>query len=221
MTIEEKIKEHNSKYKVQLTEQMVRYVKRNHGKKNFKQMRSYLGLSVCAFRRLACIAGIDNKSRNEMSRRIVEKYAPYMTFKEMAEKFGKDKSLWAYLARKYGVTKSKEKIERIAEKRRVALNNTKNKDGYWDKIRNVMLRNWRMEYFRVSSGMPQKTNLVLRQVSRPAYVRIYAYVVERGYIQDEDDFKTLYYDGNTKRSKSERKVCEKYKIKILPISEKR
>ena len=221
MTIEEKINEHNSKYRVQLTKQMVRYVKRTHGKKNFNQMRSYLGLSILAFRRLACIAEIDNKSRNEMYRRIVEEYAPYMTFKEMSEKFGNHKSLWAYLASKYGVTKSKEKIERIAEKRRQVLNNTKNKDGYWDKIRNTMLRNWRMEYFRVSSGMPQKTNLILRQVSKSAYTRIYAYVVKRGYIQDEDDFKTLYYDDNTKRSKSERIVCEKYKIKILPISEKR
>ena len=221
MTIEEKIIEHNKKYKVQLTVQMVKYVKRTYRKKNFTQMRKYLGLSVDAFRRLARIAGIDPKSRSETLRKIVERYAPYMTFKEMADKFGYDQSNWSLLARKYGIKNSKEKSERIAENKRKALDNTKKREGYWKEFSEMMRKKWRMEYFRVRSGMPQQTNFNLRQIPRSVYNKIYYQIRHNGYIQDEYDFKTLYYDENTKRSKIEKNMTEKYKIKFLPISEKK
>ena len=221
MTIEEKIIEHNKKYKVQLTVQMVKYVKRTYKKKNFTQMRKYLGLSVDAFRRLARIAGVDQKSRSETLRKIVERYAPYMTFKEMADKFGYDQSNWSLLARKYGIKNSKEKAERIAENKRKALGNTKKREGYWKEFSEMMRKKWRMEYFRVRSGMPQQTNFNLRQIPRPVYNKIYYQIRHNGYIQDEYDFKTLYYDENTKRSKIEKNMTEKYKIKFLPISEKK
>ena len=221
MTIEEKIIEHNKKYKVQLTVQMVKYVKRTYRKKNFTQMRKYLGLSVDAFRRLARIAGIDPKSRSETLRKIVERYAPYMTFKEMADKFGYDQSNWSLLARKYGIKNSKEKAERIAENKRKALGNTKKREGYWKEFSEMMRKKWRMEYFRVRSGMPQQTNFNLRQIPRSVYNKIYYQIRHNGYIQDEYDFKTLYYDENTKRSKIEKNMTEKYKIKFLPISEKK
>ena len=221
MTIEEKIIEHNKKYKVQLTVQMVKYVKRTYKKKNFTQMRKYLGLSVDAFRRLARIAGVDPKSRSETLRKIVERYAPYMTFKEMADKFGYDQSNWSLLARKYGIKNSKEKAERIAENKRKALGNTKKREGYWKEFSEMMRKKWRMEYFRVRSGMPQQTNFNLRQIPRSVYNKIYYQIRHNGYIQDEYDFKTLYYDENTKRSKIEKNMTEKYKIKFLPISEKK
>ena len=221
MTIEEKIIEHNKKYKVQLTVQMVKYVKRTYRKKNFTQMRKYLGLSTDAFRRLARIAGVDPKSRSETLRKIVEKYAPYMTFKEMADKFGYDQSNWSLLARKYGIKNSKEKAERIAENKRKALGNTKKREGYWKEFSEMMRKKWRMEYIRVRSGMPQQTNFNLRQIPRSVYNKIYYQIRHNGYIQDEYDFKTLYYDENTKRSKIEQNMTEKYKIKFLPISEKK
>ena len=221
MTIEEKIIEHNKKYKVQLTVQMVKYVKRTYKKKNFTQMRKYLGLSVDAFRRLTRIAGIDQKSRSETLRKIVERYPPYMTFKEMADKFGYDQSYWSSLARKYGIKNSKEKAERIAENKRKALGNTKKREGYWKEFSEMMCKKWRMEYFRVRSGMPQQTNFNLRQIPRSVYNKIYYQIRHNGYIQDEYDFKTLYYDENTKRSKIEKNMTEKYKIKFLPISEKK
>ena len=221
MTIEEKIIEHNKKYKVQLTVQMVKYVKRTYRKKNFTQMRKYLGLSVDSFRRLARIAGVDQKSRSETLRKIVERYAPYMTFKEMADKFGYDQSNWSLLARKYGIKNSKEKAERIAENKRKALGNTKKREGYWKEFSEMMRKKWRMEYFRVRSGMPQQTNFNLRQIPRSVYNKIYYQIRHNGYIQDEYDFKTLYYDENTKRSKIEKNMAEKYKIKFLPISEKK
>lgn len=221
MTIEEKIIEHNKNHRVQLTVQMVKYVKRTYKKKNFTHMRKYLGLSVDAFRRLARIAGVDPKSRSETLRKIVERYAPYMTFKEMADKFGYDQSYWSSLARRYGIKNSKEKAERIAENKRKALGNVKKREGYWKEFSEMMRKKWRMEYFRVRSGMPQQTNLYLRQVGRGAYSIIYKYIRDRGYIQDENDFKTLYYDNNTKRSNVEKKMAEKYKIKFLPISEKK
>ena len=221
MTIEEKIIEHNKKYKVQLTVQMVKYVKRTYKKKNFTQMRKYLGLSVDAFRRLARIAGVDPKSRSETLRKIVERYAPYMTFKEMADKFGYDQSYWSSLARRYGIKNSKEKAERIAENKRKALGNTKKREGYWKEFSEMMRKKWRMEYFRVRSGMPQQTNFNLRQIPRLVYNKIYYQIRHNGYIQDEYDFKTLYYDENTKRSKIEKNMAEKYKIKFLPISEKK
>ena len=221
MTIEEKIIEHNKKYKVQLTVQMVKYVKKTYKKKNFTQMRKYLGLSTDAFRRLTRIASIDQKSRSETLRKIVERYAPYMTFKEMADKFGYDQSNWALLARKYGIKNSKEKSERIAENKRKALGNTKKREGYWKEFSEMMRKKWRMEYFRVRSGMPQQTNFNLRQIPRSVYNKIYYQIRHNGYIQDEYDFKTLYYDENTKRSKIEKNMTEKYKIKFLPISEKK
>lgn len=221
MTIEEKIIEHNKNHKVQLTVQMVKYVKRTYKKKNFTQMRKYLGLSVDAFRRLARIAGVDQKSRSETLRKIVERYAPYMTFKEMADKFGYDQSNWSLLARKYGIKNSKEKAERIAENKRKALGNTKKREGYWKEFSEMMRKKWRMEYFRVRSGMPQQTNFNLRQIPRLVYNKIYYQIRHNGYIQDEYDFKTLYYDENTKRSKIEKNMAEKYKIKFLPISEKK
>ena len=209
MTIEEKIIEHNKKYKVQLTVQMVKYVKRTYKKKNFTQMRKYLGLSVDAFRRLARIAGVDQKSRSETLRKIVERYAPYMTFKEMADKFGYDQSNWSLLARKYGIKNSKEKSERIAENKRKALGNTKKREGYWKEFSEMMRKKWRMEYFRVRSGMPQQTNFNLRQIPRSVYNKIYYQIRHNGYIQDEYDFKTLYYDENTKRSKIEKNKTER------------
>ena len=221
MTIEEKIIEHNKNHKVQLTVQMVKYVKKTYKKKNFTQMRKYLGLSVDAFRRLARIAGIDPKSRSETLRKIVERYAPYMTFKEMADKFGYDPYNWSLLARTYRTKNSKEKAERIAENKRKALGNTKKREGYWKEFSEMMRKKWRMEYFRVRSGMPQQTNFNLRQIPRSVYNKIYYQIRHNGYIQDEYDFKTLYYDENMKRSSYEKELTEKYKIKFLPISEKK
>ena len=221
MTIEEKIIEHNKNHKVQLTVQMVKYVKKTYKKKNFTQMRKYLGLSVDAFRRRARIAEKKKKSRSETLRKIVERYAPYMTFKEMADKFGYDQSNWSLLARKYGIKNSKEKAERIAENKRKALDNTKKREGYWKEFSEMMRKKWRMEDFRVRSGMPQQTNFNLRQIPRSVYNKIYYQIRHNGYIQDEYDFKTLYYDENTKRSKIEKNMTEKYKIKFLPISEKK
>ena len=129
MTIEEKIIEHNNNHKVHLTVQMVKYVKKTYKKKNFTQMRKYLGLSTDAFRRLTRIAGNDQKSRRDTLRKIVKRYAAEMTFKEMADKFGYDQSNWSLLARKYGIKNSKEKAERIAENKRKALGNTKKREG--------------------------------------------------------------------------------------------
>ena len=144
-----------------------------------------------------------------------------MTFKEMADKFGYDQSNWSLLARKYGIKNSKEKSERIAENKRKALGNTKKREGYWKEFSEMMRKKWRMEYFRVRSGMPQQTNFNLRQIPRSVYNKIYYQIRHNGYIQDEYDFKTLYYDENTKRSNYEKELTEKYKIKFLPISEKK
>ena len=219
MTIEEKLNEYNSKHKVKFSMQMVRYVRKVHKGKSHKEMRKHLGLSRYAFQKLAELTGTTYAGHNAKMRKIVEKYAPHMTYKEMAEKFGYCESNWAHLARKMGIKCSEEKKKRTQERRRNAINEVKNRDGYWGKISDIMRKKWRMEYFRVRSGMPQQTNLYLRQVGKGAYSIIYKYIRDRGYIQDENDFKTLYYDDNTKRSNVEKKMAEKYKLKILPISE--
>ena len=221
MTIEERLNKYNSKHKVKLSIQMVDYVRTAHKETSYIEMRKHLGLSISAFRSLTTLMGVTSDEHHAKLRKIVEENAPYMTYKEMSEKFGYDKSYWGHLANKYGVKSSKEKEKRVSEIRRNAVNELKTKEGYWDKISGIMRRKWRMEYFRERSGLPRQTGLILKKTSKIAYNLIYAYTHYRGYIQDEYDFKTLYYDDNTKRSNSEKQMMERYKLKILPISEKK
>ena len=72
---------------------------------------------------------------------------------------------------------------------------------------------YRLERFRVNSGMEQKTRIRLRKYPKK-YINAMQYlVIKRGYIRSEDD-KSLFFRGkNTKRSREEY-FAKKYKFKF-------
>ena len=156
--------------------------------------------------------GIDRRKKFDIDD-IVYKYYPNMSAREMAERFGHSKSLYIKRARQLGVKKSKEFLIRQQSNNYNALRAFLNTEEGRKKVTKSIVKMYRMERFRVDSGMKQKTRIRLRKYPKKYRNAMRHLVVKRGYIQSEDDKSLFFRDENTKRSREEY-FTKKYKFKF-------
>lgn len=156
--------------------------------------------------------GIDRRKKFDIDE-IVYKYYPNMSAREMAERFGHSKSLYIKRAKQLGVKKSKEFLIRQQSNNYNALRAFLNTEEGRKKVAKSIVKMYRMERFRVDSGMKQKTRIRLRKYPKKYRNAMRHLVVKRGYIQSEDDKSLFFRDKNTKRSREEY-FTKKYKFKF-------
>ena len=156
--------------------------------------------------------GIDRRKKFDIDE-IVYKYYPNMSAREMAERFGHSKSLYIKRAKQLGVKKSKEFLIRQQSNNYNALRAFLNTEEGRNKVAKSIVKMYRMERFRVDSGMKQKTRIRLRKYPKKYRNAMRHLVIKRGYIQSEDDKSLFFRDKNTKRSREEY-FAKKYKFKF-------
>ena len=156
--------------------------------------------------------GIDRRKKYDIDD-IVYKYYPNMSSREIAEKFGHSKSLYIKRAKQLGVKKSKEFLIRQQSNNYNALRAFLDTEEGRKKVAKSIVKMYRMERFRVDSGMKQKTRIRLRKYPKKYRNAMRHLVIKRGYIQSEDDKSLFFRDKNTKRSREEY-FAKKYKFKF-------
>ena len=156
--------------------------------------------------------GIDRRKKFDIDD-IVYKYYPNMSAREMAERFGHSKSLYIKRARQLGVKKSKEFLIRQQSNNYNALRAFLDTKEGKEKLSRSITKMYRLERFRVNSGMEQKTRIRLRKYPKKYRNAMRHLVVKRGYIQSEEDKSLFFRDKDTKLS-NEDYFTKKYKFKF-------
>ena len=156
--------------------------------------------------------GIDRRKKYDIDD-IVYKYYPNMSAREMAERFGHSKSLYIKRAKQLGVKKSKEFLIQQQSNNYNALRAFLDTKEGKEKLSRSITKMYRLERFRVNSGMEQKTRIRLRKYPKKYRNAMRHLVVKRGYIQSEEDRSLFFRDKDTKLS-NEDYFTKKYKFKF-------
>lgn len=82
-----------------------------------------------------------------------------------------------------------------------------------------MKRLFRMERFRILSGMRQRTRYNLNFVSHATAKFLYRSKYNRNYVCPSLTDRTLYYDGETRRYPDEQPYAAKYHVTFKPLTE--
>lgn len=138
--------------------------------------------------------GDDERGRRE---RLLREMYPTMSTSEISDRTGIHKSWLIANARRLGLTHTPETAERLRTKR-----------GEWHIDSSKLSRRrkaiYKMERLRLMSGMPQETNLTVYLVPTRVRDAMRKLAREKGYWYDDLESRTLYYDGNTARTRFER-----------------
>lgn len=146
-------------------------------------------------------------------RDIVKQYWPTITLGEMEKKFGYSRTKILVWKKRLGVEHNEETMKRIKQNKvRVITENRENSDP------GLMVAHWKrtrkMDEFRILGGEVQKTNFKFRK--RPIRImRAISHLIHKyNYFRDEEvgGLYTLFYDGDTKRTKNEEYFNVKYGI---------
>ena len=131
---------------------------------------------------------------------------PYSSAGEIAARHGVCSGSVLYWVKKLNLQQTDDTKARIFKKTQGCIANTiKTNPEAKRKSMETKKRTWRMERFRVMSGMPQKTKLRIAMRPTKAYRAIWYLVNMRNYFRDIEvgGRFTLYYDEQTKRSGKE------------------
>lgn len=151
---------------------------------------------------------------------IVMEYYPHYTAIEIRamKPYGQCPSVSAIrgCAVRLGVKSTKEKLERIREKRVASVKNmpaeTRKRIG--EHTRNI----YRIERMRVCAGLPQKTRYRLAKLTKRAQMAKNNLTSRRKYVPTTVP-DLLWYDENTRRSKDEGYYTKKYGLRFAPAEE--
>lgn len=157
-------------------------------------------------------------SKEEYARRvcIVREHFPTMTERMIVARFDIPLTSIHRIVVKYGFVHSPEFQRKLTEdsvRRMRALHADKNVQK---KINDIKRRQYIMEKFRVLSGLPQKTNIRVKVLSKHlncarANLRSrHNYFVVKG-----DDPLVICYDSKTRRTPNEQYYSEKYGFKFI------
>lgn len=136
------------------------------------------------------------KAEYERRARLLREMYPTMSTKEISERTGIHKSWLISNAKKLGLTHTPETVERLRTKR-----------GEWHIDSSKLSRRrkaiYKMERFRLLSGMPQETRLEVYLTPPKVRNAMRKLARKKGYWFDDIDSRTMYYDENTVRSRFE------------------
>lgn len=148
--------------------------------------------------------------------KVVRCYYPTMTAREISERFGFSRTRITAWARKLGVKHDEECNERIRKLCITKLSSGRDKIDYkaahkeWEKKR-------KYDEIRRMSGMRQVTGFRFsKYTTQQQRQTIWRMVNKRNYFQVEGELFTLYYDGETRRTRYEDRLAKRHRLKFLP-----
>lgn len=147
-------------------------------------------------------------SPEERARRaeIVERCYPTMSPQEIAEEYGFSETYAIRYARMHGLKHTPETLARFNLKRHAAID--------YASVGKKLLRVYKMERFRIMSGMKQATNYHISLTPKLARKAIYR-LARRGYWYDSLEDLRLYYDGETSRTRNEQLLTRRHRIEFV------
>lgn len=148
--------------------------------------------------------------------KVVRCYYPTMTAREISEKFGYNYDTVNRWARKLGLKHNKECNERI---KLAAIESLKKARSMIDakSVRENWLKRRKYDELRILSGLKPLTNLRFSKYNTAQQRQtIWRLVNKRNYFQVEGEPFTLYYDGETRRTRYEDRLAKRHRLKFLP-----
>ena len=158
-------------------------------------------------------------TRREGSLQAVAALYPDMTAREVARATGLSKSTVLHIAAQLSLSHTPDTLRRIAEqRRRILKEGRENRDLQAAGRRRRAL--FRLEYYRLWEGKPQRTALRLSRFSRRQYHALWYLMKRYGYVRAEGDTSlVLRYSPGTTRTKREHYFTRRHSITFLPLPE--
>jgi len=148
---------------------------------------------------------------NDIVAKIVELY-PNHTSKEIADKLKISRTSVNMHARRYNVQHSDKLLQVIKERQLNALNSENAKEKKRQTLKEIKRRLYIMERFRLINGEKQKTKVHISDFSIATRKVVSKYLNEYNYFQIDDEPRILYYDSETRRTKTEKFIADKYNL---------
>ena len=200
-----------------LTQQQVDYIRAHVNDRPRVKVARDAGVSVSTLYRIVHENGgelrHDLSTKREGIEDTVRAYYPTMTAPEICARFGYSKTRVNMWARRLGVKHSAETEERIRQENMARLVEAKKHIDY-KAMGERLKRKRRMDELRVLSGLPQRTRFKFAALSTQGRQTVWRMVRKHNYFQMDGEPRTLYYDGDTRRSKNESYYTKKYGLKF-------
>lgn len=199
-----------------LTQEQLSYLKEHVNDKPRKEVAKKAGVTLHTLYKYIRLfngnigSGIDY----DELRASIRKLYVTMTASEIAKKLGLTTSQVQWQATQMELQHDKETCKRINAKRRKSLDKYWNKENYAKKGKMMRVR-YKIENLRVLSGLPQTTNLRLRNLS-PQALNAKKYLRKKyNYFYSDGEPFVLCYDNQTRRCKKERHYTDKFGFQFV------
>lgn len=205
--------------KNKLSDQQISFITNNINSMSRTELAKLVGISTSTLLRIAKCNNIfiplRRRPANSTQHKLVIALYPNNSTREIARMVNLDTRTVLRIAHKNNLKHTLQTVERLRQKQCISAKNLLNKETRL-KACNSRKRTYRMEAFRVMSGMPQKTKI--RIAILPTCVRktIYRLKTQFNYFADRNcgDAYTLFFDSATRRSPREDMYALKYGIKF-------
>jgi len=154
----------------------------------------------------------------EKVRKILELY-PTHRAKEIAAMLGIGKTAVNNYAKMHGIKHDIKLQNEIYQERIYNLTNPEKKEKKRQSQSKGKKHLFKMERLRVMQGLPQKTKVRISFLPRALSLIVSKYVHKYNYFRFEDEPYTLYYDSETRRTKTESYLTGKYGLKFQQADE--
>lgn len=150
----------------------------------------------------------------DFRQRAMELYVTHSA-QEVAEMMGAKQTTISHWAQKRGVRHDTATVKRLRKKARAASKEATTRQSYVNgQIKRA--RTYRMERFRLLSGMERKTNIRISMVPKKIAHAMYNACYRRNYFRMDSLTPTLYYDEQTRRGDyCEAILTKRYGIKFV------
>ena len=201
-----------------ITQQQVDYVLAHINDRPRVKVARDAGVSLGTLYRIVREAGgelrHDLSTKREGIEDTVRAYYPTMTAPEICARFGYSKTRVNTWAKRLGVRHTPETEQRIKTESMARLAEARAQMDY-KAAHDKWKRKRRYDELRVMSGLPQRTRFKFAALSTQGRQTVWRMVRKHNYFQMDGEPRTLYYDGETRRVRTEARLAKKYGLHFV------
>lgn len=200
-----------------LTKWQQDYIKEHINDFPRKEVARNAGVMVATlYKYIKKYGGVNKTIISEEQKKEIIRLYPTMSVKEIAETVGVSMSSVIWQANKNSLKHNDETQQRINKSKASSLRRYWNDEKYTTKGKKLH-KMYKMEYFRVMSGIPQTTKLRLRKLS-PKALNAKMYLRKKyNYFYSKGEPLVLCYDDETTRSKREEYYTDKFGFSFVCV----
>ncbi len=190
---------------------------RAHSDMTRKELAKMFGVTpsvISYWRNTARVPACYTCYSEDFRRRAMEFYVTHSA-QEVAQMMGAKQTTISHWAQRRGVRHDAATVTRLRKKARAASQSARTRESYVNgQIKRA--RTYRMERFRLMSGMTRKTNIRICMVPKKTAHAMYNACYRRNYFCMDSLTPTLYYDEQTRRGDyCEAILAKRYGIKFV------